>query len=197
MRTNAMAPLTIKSFENCKPTELVRFADEKGKTHWALIGDRSGNERLMLLVLPVAGVPYTENIMGHMNILRRPYENAVVLSYGSDYSFEIEHDSACEVGGEGTLVIKPGAYVLMANAALICCRWDAVPGKIAYYTIKTGQVTQAERGFQRAVFACWKLIWKGDNQVPVTLLRVCANTSPTVAPIIASTPGGESRFKNR
>ena len=42
---------TLKFFNACTEGELIRFTEE-GQTHWAVVGAR-GNERLMLLVLPL------------------------------------------------------------------------------------------------------------------------------------------------
>ena len=70
-----MSAMKFNSFEKCKPKELVRFSDRTG-THWALVGDR-GNARLMLLVLSSGkDGPHCINIMGPMDMVRHPYENA-------------------------------------------------------------------------------------------------------------------------
>ncbi len=179
-----MAALTFKHFDQCQPNELVRFSDDRG-TYWAVVGDR-GRERLMLVVFPLNNAPYCMNIMGQMDILVPRYEATVVLSYGTQYDIRIDHAGDCEIGGAGKLINAPGAYVLTEEERFICCKWDAVATKIAYYNTTAGKVT-SEPGSQRAVFAGWELIWtESDGGPPVVLFRVRANKTPIVAPVVTT-----------
>jgi hypothetical protein len=175
-----MAGLTLRYFEECAPGELVRFSDQHG-THLAFVGDR-GNERLNILVLPLKGVPYGTNIMGHKDILRKPFEGAVALSYGTQYAAQIDHTGDCDVGDVGKLISTPGSYVLTGEDEFICCRFDDVPTKVAYYNLRTGKVTP-EPGSKRAVFAGWDLIWSASNdQPPAILFQVRASKSGSQKP---------------
>ena len=178
-----MSAMKFNSFEKCKPKELVRFSDRTG-THWALVGDR-GNARLMLLVLSSGkDGPHCINIMGPMDMVRHPYENAVVLSYGTEYSAHIDHAGHCEVGGEGKLIGARGSLVLMETDRLICCRYDDAAPKKGYYSLGTGKI-HSELGGARAVFADWELVWfKSKDEKPIKLLQAHAKRTPIiVAPV--------------
>lgn len=168
---------TLKFFDRCTQGELIRFT-EGGQTHWALVGDR-GRGRLMLLVLPLNGVPYCENIlneilsdMNEMDLLRPPYEGTPLLSYGKDYSISVNHAGDCNVVGNGTVMPSPGAYVMTDEDHYICCRNDRVPTKTAYFDLKTGAVRNELSGL-RAVFARWELAL--TDQPPTMLLRIQAS----------------------
>jgi len=162
----------LKRILDCKARELVRFTDQHG-TQWALVGDR-GNERLMLLVLPLDSTPYCENIMGPMDILRAPFEGTLVLSYGMNYSISLDHAGDCEIGGIGELIKAHGAYVMTAKDDSICCRDARYQNKTAtaYYDLTTGAV-RGQPGSEHAVFARWELAL--TDEPPTRLLLVRAN----------------------
>ena len=169
-----MDRLTFKFLDACRPCELVRFTGEQG-TQWALAGAR-GNAMLMLLVFPLGGPPFCENIMGDLDILLRPYEQTLVLSYGTNHSIRPDHAAACEIGDGGNLVRDPGSYVITAKDEFICCRYDRAPTKIGYFDLKTGRV-MGEPGSERAVFGRWEmdLTSKEKDEPPIPVFQVHAN----------------------
>jgi hypothetical protein len=173
---------TFKYFDACEPTELVRFTGAPGTTLWALVGIR-GNEMLMLLLFPSDGPPYCENIMGHMDILKAPYEGKLVLSYGTNYSIRPDHGAACEVGGDGDLVRDPGSYIMTAKDEFICCRYDRGTNKLGYFDLKTGRV-MGEPGNERAVFGHWKLALTSKDQPPITVFEGYANKAPVIGHVV-------------
>jgi hypothetical protein len=166
--------LTFKFLDACRPCELVRFTGEQG-TQWALAGAH-GNAMLMLLIFPLGGPPFCENIMGDLNTLLRPYEQTLVLSYGTNYSIRPDHAAACEIGDGGNLVRDPGSYVITAKDEFICCRYDRAPTKIGYFDLKTGRV-MGEPGGERAVFGRWEMDLKSKekDEPPIPVFQVHAN----------------------
>src|SRR5215211_5992026 len=57
-----MANIAFKTFETCKPRELVRFSGTEG-TEWGS-WELSGTTGLCWLSLPLNGRPYCQNVMG-------------------------------------------------------------------------------------------------------------------------------------
>jgi hypothetical protein len=163
---------TLKFIADSKAPELIRFTNQSG-TYWALVGQR-GNEMMMLLVFQAEG-PRCENIMGPMNILIRPFENTPVLSYGIDYSIQVDHAGECQVGDAGALINQPGAYIIAKDTEYVCCKDARRQNQPSFFEVKTG-IVRSEPESQRAAFAQWELALSGEPLV--RLLQLNATKKP-------------------